>query len=38
MNTIITIGVICMVGLGVYFLPKVGNFIESFINFNFRNK
>lgn len=34
MNTIITIGVICLIGLGIYILPKVGRFIESFINFN----
>ena len=38
MNTLITIGIICLIGIALYFLPKVGDFIESFVNWNFGDK
>jgi hypothetical protein len=38
MNTLITIGILCFVGLIVYCLPYVGAFIESFINWHFGGK
>lgn len=35
MNTLITIGLICAIGVGLYYLPQVARFIETFINFHF---
>lgn len=35
MNALITIGFICLIGLGLYALPKVANFIESLIRWHF---
>lgn len=38
MNTLITIGFLCLVGLAIYNLPKVGAFIESLVNWHFGGK
>jgi hypothetical protein len=35
MNELIIMGVVCLIGLGLYCAPKVARFIESFIKFHF---
>lgn len=38
MNELIIIGIICFIGIGLYYAPSVGRFIESFINWHFGGK